>query len=180
MNRFLIALAFTLMMASTCHAAGTFICNTDSGVSFQAMPCPEGSNEGSALAPSARVEMPVDEDAVVVASVPAAGMAPGPVPVAAKPSRGHLQVGISDMQVLNNRHWGKPQHITRNREARAWHEYWTYEAGVNDAMELHFVNGKLVSFAGVASAASINDLQLPAPTGTLTPAVMLVESQPKS
>lgn len=174
MNRFLIALASTLMMASTCHAAGTFICNTHSGVSFQEMPCAECSDEGSVLAPSARVEVPVDEDAVVVASGPAADMVSSPVPVAAKPSRGHLQIGMSDMQVLNNRHWGKPQHINRSREARAWHEFWAYEAGVNDAMELHFVNGKLVG------AASISDLPLPVPTGALVPAVALVESQPKS
>lgn len=176
MNCFLIAFASTLMMASTCHAAGTFICNTHSGVSFQAMPCPEGSDEGSVLAPSARVEMPVDEDAVIFASVPAADMVSSPVPVAAKPSRGHLLIGIFDIQVLNNRHWGKPQRITRSREARAWHEYWAYEAGVNDAMELHFINGKLVSVA----SANDNDPQLPAQTGTLAPAGMLVESQPKS
>ena len=65
-----------------------------------------------------------------------------------------LQPGMTDLQVLNNRRWGKPQRITRNREARAWHEHWNYEAGPNGGKRLHFVNGKLVDLATLDSPVS--------------------------
>ena len=65
-----------------------------------------------------------------------------------------LQTGMSDLQVLNNRRWGKPQRITRNRDARAWHEQWSYETGANGGRQLHFINGLL---------ASVDDLVPPGP-----------------
>jgi hypothetical protein len=169
MKRFLIALTATLMTATACHAAAIYTCTTDEVVSFQSTPCPEATGDDSALlAPSARIEMPSDEDEdESVADVPAAA----PKPVAAKPSRGKLQIGVTDMQVLNNRHWGKPQQITRNREARAWHEYWIYEAGASDAEHLHFVNGKL---------AGVGDVATPVNEALMVPAVLLAEREPKS
>ena len=51
------------------------------------------------------------------------------------------------MHVLNHRHWGKPQRITRNRELRAWHETWNYEKGENAGTQLHFINGRLAEIA---------------------------------
>jgi hypothetical protein len=74
--------------------------------------------------------------------------------------RERLQSGMSDMQVLNHRRWGKPQRITRNREARAWHEHWLYESGANAGSQLHFINGRLAEIADpepyVPPASSLN------------------------
>lgn len=61
---------------------------------------------------------------------------------------------MSDLQILNNRRWGKPQHISRNRDARTWHEYWDYRTGANGGKQLHFINGAL---------AGIEDLEYLAP-----------------
>jgi hypothetical protein len=58
-----------------------------------------------------------------------------------------LQAGMSDLQVLNHRRWGKPQRITRNRDTRSWHEHWNYENGANAGTKLHFVNGRLADIA---------------------------------
>ena len=73
---------------------------------------------------------------------------------------------MSDLQVLNNRFWGKPQRITRNRAPRAWHEYWKYEAGANRGKQLHFINGKLVG---------IEDLEPKVKADDVPSVVMIVE-----
>ena len=56
---------------------------------------------------------------------------------------------MSDLQVLNHRRWGKPQRITRNRQARAWREVWSYPNGPSGDTRLHFVNGMLASVANL-------------------------------
>jgi len=82
-------------------------------------------------------------------SMPMSGPAPPSITPAASPAvysrKDKLQTGMSDLQVLNNRRWGKPQRITRNRDARAWHEQWSYETGANGGKQLHFINGMLAS-----------------------------------
>ncbi len=139
MKQFLIPLAITFLVSLASHAEGTIKCVAGSSVSFQDTPCAGESAEAQALPP----------DPSVVTS-----------------SRGKLQVGVSDLMVLNNRRWGKPQRITRKREARVWHEYWNYDSGVYGRHQLHFINGRLAD-AGVISP--------PVMTSGITAAEMIVE-----
>ena len=154
MKQFLLPLATLLFVAPVCYAESVYKCTTEAAVTFQSTPCIEGAAQVLALRPSVKADARPDEDA---AASPAAT---APFTQVAIHSRSdELQPGMSDMQVLNNRRWGKPQRITRNREARAWHEYWNYETGANGGKKLHFVNGRL---------ASIEDLQPPAPAVTVS------------
>ncbi len=138
-------LAATLLAASVCNAEGIVGCVNGESVTYQDAPCPQGAKVVPVSAP---------------ASTPAETAKPGAQPddkTAPVPSvrtvqinryginsnRPELQAGMLDSHVLNNRSWGKPQHISRNRQNRAWHEYWEYTAGANIGKQLHFVNGVL-------------------------------------
>jgi hypothetical protein len=162
MKRFLALLAATLFVAPACHADKVFNCTTDYGMSFQSMPCMVVAvNE---LPPSASAESAADEE--VVSASPVATPMPGHAAIYAAIHSRHddLQAGTSDLQVLNNRRWGKPQRITRNREARAWHETWSYDTGANGGKQLHFVNGVLTG---------IEDLVPPPPAAGIVPVVII-------
>ena len=87
-------------------------------------------------------------------------------PAAANPNRGTLRVGTSDMMVLNNRRWGKPQRITRSREPGGWHEYWRYGTDTTGGKQLHFVNGMLKT---------IEDIEPPPADAMATATAMLEE-----
>lgn len=163
MKRFLIPLTAVLFTVPACFAESVFKCTTESGVTFQSTPCTEGLTTVLVIPPSAKAEANLNEAEDADKLRPVAGplppLAAQPTPVAAQPIRAvlhfrgdELRPGISDMQVLNNRRWGKPQKITRNRAPLAWHEYWTYDTGANGGKQLHFVNGKL---------AKVDDLQQP-------------------
>lgn len=185
MKRFFIPLAVGLFVAPACHADSIFNCTTGSGVSFQSMPCMVVAVNDVALPPLVRggVRSTEYDEAPVAAPVPAvpASLLPGPQahlikavahPVAGPAAPGvlpanhdvinsrrdQLQAGMSDLQVLNNRRWGKPQRITRDRDARAWHEYWRYETGANGGTQLHFVNGTLASIDNIVPPATIESM----------------------
>ena len=95
-----------------------------------------------------------ETDAATIVSPEAPAARPGTTGIA---SPGALVDGMSDLQVLNNRFWGKPQRITRNRAPRAWHEYWKYEAGANRGKQLHFINGKFVGIEDLEPKVKADD-----------------------
>ena len=162
MKRFFIPLAASLFVATACQAEGIYKCTTESGVSFQSNPCTEGATMFLALQSTAKAEARSDDDAGARTS--AGAVSPGRVAIYS--SRDELQPGMSDLEVLNNRRWGKPQRITRHRETSAWHEYWNYMTGANGGKQLHFINSRL---------ASIDDFGPLTPGGSMTPAVMSQE-----
>ena len=137
MKRCFIPLVVTLLIPLASQAEGTFRCNTGTGVAYQDVACTAERAEVRIL--------PTDVDGIAF-------------------SRGKLQVGLPDLLVLNHRRWGTPQHITRNREANAWHEYWNYEIGANGGKQLHFVNGR---------RAGVEDIEPSAPAVSMTPAAMI-------
>ncbi len=150
--KFVIApLVAALLTAPACMAEAIIKCTSESGVTYQTTPCTGVATTVILLQPLTKKD--AHSDKVAVPALPARMALQGQTD--GKPSRDELQVGITDLQVLNDRRWGKPQRITRNREARAWHEHWTYRAGTNGGKQLHFVNGRLT---GVA------DLDPPSPT----------------
>lgn len=160
----LISLAATLFVASACNAQSVVGCAHESGTTFQATPC-----LGEAMtiktfvavsAPPAAAEAQPDEVLAVAAPPPRALLSQTVI----HSSGDKLRTGMSDLQVLNNRRWGKPQKITRNREDRAWHEHWRYETGANGGKQLHFINGMLVS---------IEDLKRPLQAPSMVSAVMI-------
>ena len=162
MKRLLIPFAVNFFVVTASHAADIIKCTTASGVTYQTAPCAGSAAQILAIPPSARTETASDEDVGGVA--PAQTTASGREDI--DPSHGRLNVGTPDMVVLNNHRWGKPQRISRNREARAWHEYWNYETGTNGGKQLHFVNGRL---AGIA------DLEPKVPAVIMAPVVLLDE-----
>lgn len=145
------------LMSPACHAEGVIKCTSTIGVMYQATPCAEDSASTVVVAPP-MVNNAAPKLGPVAGPMPPAmstSMQPNPVtPVPAQNTEGALLVkrqklsaGMSDMQVLNLRQWGKPQRITRNRELRAWHETWNYETGENSGTQLHFINGRLAEIA---------------------------------
>lgn len=164
MKRLVISLASAFLAIPVCHAQTVFKCTTKSGAAFQAVPCADvfvddplpSSKMISATQPAAP-SAPINETtAAAVLPAPAestvAIRSGTPSPTIINAARSKIQIGTSDLWVLNNRRWGKPQRISRNREARAWHEYWNYETGANSGVQLHFINSKV---------ASINDIEAP-------------------
>lgn len=145
MKPFFFPLAAILSVAPVCLATSIYKCTTDSGVTYQSAPCTAGEVKVLPL-PSLATVQPRKGDAVMVASV-AFG---GPLNLTSIHSGDDdLLPGMSDSQVLNHRRWGKPQRITRNRQARAWHEVWSYPNGPSGGTRLHFVNGMLASVANL-------------------------------
>jgi hypothetical protein len=167
MKRLLTSIASAFLTISVCHAETVFKCTTESRVAFQSVPCVDGSAD-AALLPSAAIN---ETTAAAVLPAPAetnVAIRSGSPPII-NAARGRIQIGTSDLWVLNNRRWGKPQRISRNREARAWHEYWNYETGANSGVQLHFINGKV---------ARVNEIEAPAsslPEAKLIYAVLVDE-----
>ncbi len=152
------------MVTPFCQAEIIVKCANDTGVTYQTPPCAERAMMSLVSPPVASASgVPNELDAAPLARLIAgpappamfkAGFANASVQIPAIPTeanilakREKLQAGMSDMQVLNHRRWGKPQRITRNREARAWHEHWHYESGANVGSQLHFINGRLAEIA---------------------------------
>ena len=145
MKRFFIPIFATLFVTPFCLAEGIFKCTAGTGVTYQSAPCTEGMSRVVLATPTTKQDASVD-DGVSAATL----AAPAPTRQSGLlSSEDELQPGMSDLQVLNHRHWGKPQRITRNREARAWHEYWNYERGPVSGTRLHFVNAKLIAIANI-------------------------------
>ncbi len=165
----LTSLTATLLFASVANAQSVVGCADGDGVTFQATPCPEGSTTVPTSIPVSAPTAPSQTAVETIEEKPAAA------PVRKMPrfryaihsSYDQLRVGMSDLHVLNNRRWGKPQHISRNRENRAWHEYWEYKTGANGGKQLHFVNGVL---------ADIEELE-PTPKPIRMAAAAMVEGQ---
>lgn len=137
MKRLSIILAISLLCPLPSFASGIFKCVHENTVTWQDVACTTNSED---------LHLPVEKQmrraqVAPVDAVPRAKVEDS--------TRAEFQLGIHDLQVLNNRRWGKPQRITRSREARAWHEYWAYETGPHAGTKLHFVNGRL---AGIESA----------------------------
>jgi len=144
-----ISLAAIIFAASASHAQDSvFKCTEGTGVSFQSSPCEEGPS--MVKISSARYDQDADEE---TDAAPAVKALP---PRSARPAifsrSDRLEPGMSDLQVLNNRRWGKPQRITRNRESMAWHEHWAYLTGANGGKQLHFVNGILIHVENIEPA----------------------------
>lgn len=163
MTRLLFSVAVLQFVAQACYADGIYKCTTDAGVTYQSTRCTVGATK-VLVPPSPRTDL-LPEDG-------STGALPGVAPsgrMLMNSSSAELQTGMSDLLVLNNRQWGKPQRITRNRVARAWHEYWNYELGSNGGKRLHFVNGRLMD---------IDEMDLPLRTASagFVPAVMHVRN----
>lgn len=154
MKCLLLALAMSFFVVPASLADVIFKCAAEVGVIIQSTPC--GDVNSVAAAPPLPLKAEVDDGNVKSALGTSVGPAPPTAVLSVQPVTTTVQeilpMGITDMQVLNNRRWGKPQAITRNREARAWHEYWQYKTGANGGRQLHFINGKLVDISNLEPA----------------------------
>ena len=158
MKRFFLPIFATVLVTPVCLAEGIFKCTAGTEVTYQSEPCTEGISRVVLSIPTTKLDASVN-DGVSTATAKQSGLLS---------SEDELQPGMSDLQVLNHRHWGKPQRITRNREARAWHEYWNYERGPVSGTRLHFVNAKLIAIANI---------EPPAQTATTMSVVMEANRQ---
>ena len=150
-----ISLAAIIFAASACHAKDdVFKCTEGTGVSFQSSPCDEGA--AMIKISSAKHELDADEETDAAPVVKAAPPRSGRPTIFSRSDL--LEPGMSDLQVLNNRRWGKPQRITRNRESMAWHEHWAYLTGANGGKQLHFVNGILIHVENIEPLAEAPEM----------------------
>ena len=156
------------LISPVCHADAVIKCTSNIGVMYQSTPC-DGDSLSTVVVPSPMVNNAAPMLGPIAGPMPPATSTPmhsNPatlVPaqkteVAVLVKRQKLSAGMSDMQVLNLRQWGKPQRITRNRESRAWHETWNYENGENAGTQLHFINGRLKEIADPESIAPTANL----------------------
>ena len=143
MKRVFFLLAITLLCPLHSIAQGMFKCIHENKQTWQDVACTANSSDLKSLPAEAPTRHAKDESTEAV-------QRPDPK----DSTRTEIQLGTLDLHVLNNRRWGKPQRITRSREARAWHERWAYQAGPNAGMQLHFVNGRLAGVEGIEPPAS--------------------------
>ena len=155
MKRLVIPLAAIFLCPLASHAGGVFKCITENSVIWQDVACTVNGDD---------LQTPPARNVIVMRREEGEAGDAARRSGANDVSQDKLQVGISDLLVLNNRRWGKPQRITRSREARTWHEYWNYATGVNGGKQLHFVNGRL---------ASVADIEPPAPAVSTTTVELL-------
>ena len=114
MKCFLFPIAASLFVAPVCLAEGVYKYTSEAGVTYQSAPCTDGFTK-ILVAPPADKVVPrpgLDGVTTLAPSIQAA-------PISLYTNADGLQPGMTDLQVLNNRRWGKPERITRNREARA-------------------------------------------------------------
>lgn len=142
---FQISLVAMALAAGTCYAEGDiFKCTVGHSVSFQSTPCEVGAVSTKILSAKHDQKGEIDEDDDGAPAVKTPPPVRNNYRLNLYSRTDRLQAGMSDLQILNNRRWGKPQRISRSREASVgWHEYWTYQTGANGGKQLHFVNGIL-------------------------------------
>ncbi len=135
-------LAPLLACTLSCEAQGIYKCTEGNNVTYQSQACESGRGQLMRLtADATAINQPTARE-VVVRPEERFDMTIG-LPRGIATNRAELRTGMSDIEVLNNRQWGRPLRITRSREARAWHEFWEYEKPDTGARRLHFVNGAL-------------------------------------
>jgi hypothetical protein len=134
-------------------ASDVYKCVDDSAVAYQGVPCSTGQVEArlprlpdyadpperdAASAPTASPE------STAAAPLPPQEALAGTQPVSQRgfPYRTTIGLGMTDDQVLNTAHWGRPARILRTRESRRWSEQWTY-ARADGVRRLSFTNGRL-------------------------------------
>ncbi len=130
-------------------------CLTAEGIVYQGRPCAESEREVLLATPGKKVRT---EQTYVKASLPESGPGPALPPVGSSPSPPNfalsvlpaagtpLSVGMSDLEVLNLRGWGRPSKITRSKANGVWREDWLYAPRGDGAKQLlQFANAKLAA-----------------------------------
>jgi hypothetical protein len=129
-------------------------CTTPEAVVYRDTPCAEGHRETlintkaathvQTVAVNAKASVRADQGAYT--SAPYDGATPLPLPGTL------ISVGMSDLEVLNLRGWGRPSKITRSKMNGVWREQWVY-GKPSDAQRhlLQFVNARLAAIDTEAS-----------------------------
>lgn len=138
-------------------------CNTAEAIVYQDTPCAEGQRESllahkktparidqsnaspSVHRPGPGTPLPLGSTARIDQSnasplVHRTGSGT-PLPPAGTP----IALGMSDLEVLNLRGWGRPSKITRSKANGVFSEEWVYASPVQGQRKLHFSNANLTA-----------------------------------
>lgn len=114
-------------------------CISAEAVVYRDTPCAEGERESllGHKTTSARIDQS-DANSLIHRTRTAFGT---PLPSAGTP----IALGMSDLEVLNLRGWGRPGKITRSKVAGVWREEWVYASPVEGQRQLQFSNARLTA-----------------------------------
>lgn len=138
-NRLTIWLSLLCLAYPLTGETAIYKCTEDNSVVYRDTPCETG--RASMLLATVAPTRPVE---------PYTGRPPEFRPEPLPPSQLQstaIALGMTDTQVLNMRGWGRPSKITRNKDAKAWHEEWSYVSRQDEQVQrqLQFTNGRLAA-----------------------------------
>src|SRR5688572_16679561 len=153
-----LAVSICSMMLPLAAAAQVHKCSTPESIVYRDTPCAEGHTQvllhkpksAARAEPAVRIESQARADASAITPVsveerPIALPAPGTA----------ISLGMTDLEVLNLRGWGRPSKISRSKVNGVWREQWIYTPPAEGPKPvLQFVNARLAAIEAEPSESS--------------------------
>ncbi|HXR55167.1 MAG TPA: hypothetical protein VN858_00120 [Casimicrobiaceae bacterium] len=156
-HRFWLLVPVALALTGAAAAQDIHKCIAGNAVAYQNAPCVAPSRDAGVLRLPGYADPPQRDGAMSPSNDPVS-IAPSDMPVDVSPSptapdtkdafpfRTSIALGMTDDQVLNIPHWGRPSRIVRSGRHERWRETWTYDRN-GETRELAFVDGRLAGIA---------------------------------
>src|SRR5688572_4196820 len=144
-----LAVSICSMMLPLAAAAQVHKCSTPESIVYRDTPCAEGHTQvllhkpksAARAEPAVRIESQVRADAGAITAV---SMQERPIALPAPGTA--ISLGMTDLEVLNLRGWGRPSKIARSKVNGVWREQWSYTPPAHGPKPvLQFVNARLAA-----------------------------------
>ena len=154
----MLAVSALSMMLPLASAAQVHKCVTAETTVYRDTPCDEGHTQvvlqkpkfAARAEPAVRIESQVRVDASAMTPV---AMQERPIALPAPGTA--ISLGMTDLEVLNLRGWGRPSKISRSKVNGVWREQWIYTPPADGPKPvLQFVNARLAAIDAEPSEAS--------------------------
>ncbi len=153
-----LAVSVCSMMFPLAAAAQVHKCVTAESIVYRDTPCDEAHTQvllhkpksAARLEPAVRIESQVRADASAITPV---AMQERPIALPAPGTA--ISLGMTDLEVLNLRGWGRPSKISRSKVNGVWREQWIYTPPADGPKPvLQFVNARLAAIDAEPSESS--------------------------
>ena len=152
-TRAVLAASVCSMMFPLAAAAQVHKCVTAESIVYRDTPCAEGHTQvllqkpksAARSEPAVRIEpqVPTQANAITPVSTPVAIQER---PIALPAPGTAISLGMTDLEVLNLRGWGRPSKISRSKANGVWREQWIYTPPAEGPRPvLQFVNARLAA-----------------------------------
>ncbi len=154
-HRFWLLAPAALALTGVATAQDIHKCINGNDVAYQNAPCAPSERDAGLVRLPGYADPPQRDGAMSPPNDPVS-IAPGDVPAEGSPSpaapdtrdafpfRTSIALGMTDDQVLNIPHWGRPSAIARSGRHQSWRETWTYDRN-GETRKLAFVDGRLAA-----------------------------------